>query len=126
MKQFETSVFLMYVYDDTFIEFVAKKDALLDADDFWESKKMILEHQPGKKFYALVNGKDFFNVTKEAREIAASKEFSDHLEAVALCSNNFALKIFGNLYIKINKPNTLTQFFDDRQKAEDWLRSQMK
>ncbi len=126
MKRYETLVFIMNVHDDTFIQFIVKKDVLLDSEDLWESRRMSLEYLPGKKFYVLTEAEDLFSITKEARETGASKEFAADVEAVALYSNNFSLKLLGNLYIKINKPIVPTRLFDDRQKAEDWLRSLMK
>ena len=35
MKTYETDVFLMHVHDDAFMEFIVKKDVLLDAKDLW-------------------------------------------------------------------------------------------
>jgi hypothetical protein len=48
------------------------------------------------------------------------------MAAVALYSNNLTLKIIGNLYIKLKRPASPTKFFDDRSKAIQWLKDQMK
>jgi hypothetical protein len=125
MKRFETSVFIMSVYDEGFIEFVVKKDAILDSEDLWEARKMSLEYLPGKKFGVLTEAQDMMNITREARDTGASKEYAKDLYGVALYSKNFSLKLLGNLYIRINKPIVPTRLFDDRKKAEDWLRSVM-
>lgn len=126
MKRFETDVFVMDVYEDTFLLFTVKKDANLEPKDLWESRKLSLEYLPEKKFYVLMQADDFFSLGTETRRVAASKEYCEGLHAVALCSPNLSLKILGSLYIKINKPNVLTRFFDDKVKAEEWLRSVMK
>jgi hypothetical protein len=125
MKRFETSVFVMSVYDDSFIEFVVKKDVMLDSEDLWDARRLSLEYLPGKKFGVLTEAQDMLNITKEARETGASKEYAKDLYAVALYSKNFSLKLLGNLYIKINKPIVPTRLFDDRKKAEEWLRGLM-
>jgi hypothetical protein len=126
MKQFETDVFKMNVYEDGFVDFIVKKDTLVEAKDFWQSKEMSVNYMPGKKFYVLVESEGLFQITMGARDLGASKEYSDHMAAVALYSSNLSLKIIGNLYIKLKRPASPTKFFDDRNKAVQWLREQMK
>jgi hypothetical protein len=126
MKTFETDSYRMAVHDDYFVEFVVKGDILFNAEHLRESKEMLLMNYPGKKFFVLFVGEEFFQVTKEARELAASKEFSSHLAAVALHTKNFSLRLLGDLYMKINKPNAPTKFFSDREAAIEWLREKMK
>jgi hypothetical protein len=125
MKQFETEVFIMKVHDDAYIEFIVKKDVVLDVGDLWESRKMSLEYLPGKKFYVLMEAEDLFNLTKETRDTGASREFGKDLHAVAMYSSNFSMKLLGNLYIRINKPAVPTRLFDKRDEAEKWLRTMM-
>jgi hypothetical protein len=126
MKQFETNVFKMDIHDDGFIDYVIKQDTLVEAKDFWLAKQMTIEYMPGRKFYLLMESEGLFQITMGARDLGASKEYSDHLAAVALYSNNLTLKIIGNLYIKLKRPAAPTKFFDDRDKAIAWLREQMK
>lgn len=126
MKKFDDPKYTMIIHDDQFMEFVAKKDITLEISDIKETKRLSETHMPGKKFYLLMEGEEFFQVMKETREYAASAEFSSHLAAVALYAESLPLRILGNLYISINKPVTPTRFFNDRKKAEDWLRDLMK
>lgn len=116
----------MSIYDDLFLEFIVKKDTVLKEQDVWLSKQQAEETYPGKKFYVLLGGEEFFQVPKETRDAVASQKFSTHLSAVALFSNELAMKILGNLYIKINRPEVPTKFFTDKKKGEEWLRSLMK
>ena len=126
MKTFETAAYSMSIHNDTYLEFLGKRHVILNENDIWQSKEQAEAYMPGKKFYVLMGGEQFFQVSKEGREAAASDKFSTHLNAVALFSNELSLKILGSLYIKINKPNIPTRFFNDRTKAEQWLRSLMK
>lgn len=126
MKKFENDIYTMNIHDDLFLEFIVRKDATLKESDVWLSKQQAEEAYPGKKFYVLLGGEEFFQVTKETREAVASQKFSTHLAAVALFSNELAMKILGNLYIKINRPEVPTKFFTDKNNAELWLRSFMK
>ena len=72
-----------------------------------------------------MEAEEFFQLTVDARSVGASEKYSQYLAAVALCSKDLSLKILGNLYIKINKPHAPTKFFDDHDKAVEWLRSLM-
>lgn len=126
MRKFETDTYNMSIHDDLYLEFMVKKDAILKEEDVWLSKQQAEEAYPGKRYFVLLGGEEFFQVPKETREAVASEKFSTHLAAVALYSNELAMKILGNLYIKINRPEVPTKFFTDRNKAEIWLRSLMK
>lgn len=126
MIKFETDAYNMTIHDDLYLEFMVKRDVVLKEQDVWLSKQQAEEAFPGKKFFVLLGGEEFFQVTKETREAVATEKFSTHLVAVALYSNELALKLLGNLYIKINKPEVPTKFFTDKNKAEIWLRSLMK
>ena len=123
MKTFETPTYIMNAHEDGFLEFKVKKDTVLEPDDLWLARKQSLEYTPNKKFCVLMEAPDFFQIGTETRRVAASVEYSKDLIAVALCSNNLSLKILGSLYIKINRPSVPTKFFDDRVKAEEWLKT---
>ena len=126
MKTFETDIFTMTVDSHAYVEMKVKKDASFDVKELVETKNYLTAHLPGKKFYVLFNGEDYFHVNKETREFGASKEYSDHLAAMELFSNNLALKLVGNFFIGINKPVVPTKFFSDKKKAEEWLKDRMK
>ncbi len=124
MKVFETEVFTMRVEEDGLIHFLVKKDAILDVSDLWESRRMSLEYLPNTKYQIMMEAEDLFTVTKEAREVGASPEYAADLDAVALVTTSFPLKLLGNLYIRINKPIVPTKLFYDQQSAINWLKIQ--
>lgn len=126
MKKIETPAYTLIIYNNAYLEFSVKKDVVLTDVDAWQSKAEAENYLPGVKFYSLVSGEEFFQVTKEARETVASDKYATHMAAVALCSNELSMKILGNLYIKINRPKVPTKFFTDKQKAQEWLMLQMK
>lgn len=123
MKKFETNSFTMTIHDDLLIEFKIKKEVTLQANDVWESRDMSIKHMPGKKFLVLFEAEDGADVSGDARRAGASKEYTNHVAALALYSQKLHEKIIGNLFLKINKPLVPTKFFDDRDSAIQWLRS---
>jgi hypothetical protein len=126
MKTFDTSNFTMHVHDSGLVEFKIKKGVALTADDVWLSRDLSTQYMPGKKFYVLTEAQEEFKVTQGARNAGASAEYAQHVAAHALCTSNLTLKILSNLFIKISKPVVPTRFFDEREKAIDWLKSYMK
>ena len=126
MKQFETDVFLMTIHDDLLIEFKVKKNKNLQEKDIWESRDLSVNYMPNKKFMVLIETEENFEVSGDARRAGASLEYSKHLVALALYSTKLYETILGNLFIKINKPIVPTKFFDDRNKAVQWLKHSVK
>lgn len=126
MKTFETDVYIMTIHDDLLIEFKVKRNKTFTDKDVWQSRDQSLEYMPGKKFFVLMEAEENFNATVEARRAGASEEYSKHVEALAMCSNRLHENIMGNMFLKISKPRVKTKFFEDRNKAIDWLRNQMK
>ena len=126
MKQFETDVFLMTIHDNLFIEFKVKKNKTLQENDIWESRDLSVNYMPNKKFMVLMETEDNFEVSGDARRAAASLGYSKHVAALALFSNKLHETILGNLFLKINKPIVPTKFFDDRNKAIEWLKNVIK
>ncbi len=126
MKTFETDAYVMHVHDDLLIEFKVKKNVKLLDKDIWESREQSTGYMPGKKFYVLFEVEENFDVSADARRAGASEEYSKHVAAVALCSNRLHEKIIGNLFLKVNNPIVPTRFFDDRDKAIDWLKEKAK
>lgn len=125
MKTFDTANFVMTIHDNGFIEFKIKKGVNLKASDVWLSRDLSKDYLPQKKFFVLTEAEDEFNLSQEARQAGASAEYAQHVTAHALCSKNLTLKILGNLFISVSKPVVKTRFFDDREKAVNWLKSFM-
>jgi hypothetical protein len=106
-------------------EFVIKADAILDEGLVRDSKSVLEQIRPGHKHYLLVSSEGFFRLTRKARKIGASKNFSTHLAAISCYTSNFSLALLGELYNKINKPVVPTKVFHSKEVATEWLEEQM-
>jgi hypothetical protein len=126
MKTFETNSFYMTIYDDLLIEFKVKKNVKFKATDVWESRDLSVNYMPNKKFFVLMEAEENFDVSIDARRAGASVEYSKHVAALAMFSNRSYESILGNLFLKINKPIVPTKFFNEREDALKWLKSQQK
>lgn len=124
MKTFESRTYLMNVHDDLLIEFRIKANSTLQATDVWTSRDQSVDYIPGKKFLVLIEGENNAGISGDARRAGASIEYARHVAALAIYSPRSYEKIMGSLFLKINKPVVPTRFFDKRDEAIAWLRSQ--
>ena len=89
-----------------------------DAINIVETFKILKEDE---KCLALLIVEEGATFSKEAREFVASAEVSKIVKADAFVINSLALKILMNGYLKFNKPNRPTHFFNDEKPAVEWL-----
>ncbi|MCE3278966.1 MAG: hypothetical protein K0S44_1157 [Bacteroidetes bacterium] len=107
------------------LEYIIKEGVTIDVVDIIEGKKLLTKAKPNTKFFVLAEGIEFFTLTKGARELSATKEFSDNTHAIAFYTTNSSLLLLGEIYNKINKPVVPTKIFNDRDEAMEWLIQQM-
>ena len=74
----------------------------------------------GEKALVLLDGTASFTITDEARAYA-SEQANKTRAATALIVGSAAARIFYNLYVQINKPQTPTRMFNDEASAIEWL-----
>lgn len=95
-----------------------------DLDEFtlkeqFEARKKLVGD---RDFTVLVDARKNHNATREGREFMA-KNHKPNRKAMAIMTNNLAIKLIVNFYIKINKPKTPTKLFNDIKEAEKWLKT---
>jgi hypothetical protein len=127
MKIIETEKFVMKLHDDNnLLEYIVKPGVLMDTKELLLGKELLEEVRPGEKFFILAEGVELFTVTKEARKLAATREYSDNTHAIAFYTHNPSIFLLGKMYQQINKPAVPTNVFYNRDEARDWLLEQMK
>lgn len=98
----------------------------IEESDIWAIKKANISLTNGKPYCILVTAGHLSSISKEAKELTASKDFAQNTVAKAFLVDSLGHKIVGNLYLKINKPHIKTKVFTNRELAIDWLRSQIR
>lgn len=93
-----------------------------DVEDVNAIKAANLELSKGEKYAVLVWSEEFTVITKEARELVASKEFAQNTMAKALIVANLAQQIIVNFYLKINRPYIKTKAFRTKEEGIKWLK----
>jgi hypothetical protein len=111
--------------ENHFMEYFIKPGIVFEAEDAAEARREVIKNFPGVRFHVYAEGMGFFNVTKDARELCATKAHLDNVDAIAFYSENVSVYLLGELYNKINKPPVLTKIFNNKEIAREWLKKQM-
>ena len=76
-----------------------------------------------KKAPLLITGEQFAFPTLETRIFWAQEKSCIYSFAEAFVATNFAHKLIGNFYLKINKPQRPTNVFSNEAEAIKWLKT---
>lgn len=125
-KETKTKSAKIRLISPNLIENIIQNYAGIDAEDVLEIKEMNKEIAEGKRYAVLFDTGEYTSFTKEARELASSKEFVGDTIAKALLVRSLGHRIVANFYININKPVMTTKVFEDRDKAINWLNEQIQ
>ncbi len=101
-------------------QFAPKTD--LTIQDAKQSMAVGLELSEGADFAWLVDITNLKSITKEAREYFGEVENS-HLKATGLVTNAPVSKVFGNFFLRFNKPKLPVRLFSSEIQAHDWLKT---
>ncbi len=107
------------------IENIINDYCTLERENVLEIKEVNKKLSNGQPYAVLVDSGMYTTISKEARELLASKEFAEITIAKALLVRSLGHRIMGQFYIKINKPFIPTKIFSDREEAILWLSVQL-
>ena len=100
-----------------------KESEFIEVEDVKDMHKAHLELVDETYFCVLLDtSMGYFNTSKDARDLIASKEYAKVMRATALVVNTLATQLAGNFFIKLSKPNAPTRLFTDESEAISWLR----
>jgi hypothetical protein len=122
----ETENYIFRIHSEDYLEYEVKENAVIDAQEVLEGKRLVTKARPNCKFFVLARGVKFFTLTKEAREILATKAFADNQHAVVFYTPNPTLLLVGQMYMKINKPHVPTKIVNNLEAAKKWLHEKRK
>lgn len=104
------------------IENAIQEGVHIEDTDVLEIKHHNLSLTKGKRYTVLVSSGYLSSISKEARELTASKEFAMNTVAKAIIVDTTGHQLIGNFYLNVNKPHIKTKLFTNREKALNWLR----
>lgn len=120
-NKIETQTALIHIQNDIlFLIYKEKADiGIEEITENLEARKKLQEH---KKMLTLVDVREVWNYSDDARKIVSGDEFKKITLAMALVVGySLPVKIVANFFMKINKPNYPTKLFKSEEKALEWL-----
>ena len=124
-KEIKTKNVTILLISAGIIENIIHNHASIEKEDVLEIKHVNKQLSGGLPYVVLIDSGTYTDITKEARELLASKEFGEKTIAKALFVRSLGHRIVAQFYIKINKPYINTKIFADREKAIEWLDNQL-
>lgn len=125
LKEIFTSKCRTQLLEPNLLENKIRDGFTLNAEDVQELKKANIELTNDGHYAILVIFGHLTEVTKEARELIASKEFQRNTIAKALLVDNIGHRLVGNFYLSVNRPHIKTRLFTDRDLAIKWLKEEL-
>lgn len=100
-----------------------EEDRLFTLEESKPIHTMVTEFNEGNPIYIMhVPGKHT-NADDDTRRFLSSKEGLKHRIAIAFVLQSMAQQIVASFFLKINKPEIPTKFFNHQTDAEEWLLS---
>ena len=122
----ETSTAFVTLVNEVVAVISVKENALIDVEQTWENYHAVIKLNPAGDFPVLFEPKGFVTITKESRELVATKDMAKDSCATALIVNNIAMKLMGNFFIRFDKPPRPTRLFTNREEAIAWCKEQYR
>ena len=102
-----------------------KEGVTLEVDDLLRTKEANLKLANNRRYTVVLSFGYLASVSKETREVAASKDFKKSTIAMAVLTHSVGQRLMGNFYMNFNKPYVNTRLFNDKELAIKWLREQL-
>jgi hypothetical protein len=121
MKKIELDKLTIELIASNIIFISLKEGVTIEDYDVAEVKKNNLKLTKGLDYAAILETGNYTSITKEARELMASSEMEVSRKATAFIITSLAQKLIGNFYLRVNKPNSLTKIFSEKENAIKWI-----
>lgn len=118
--------FKIAILEEGILENTVLEDCHIDAEDIHAIKAENMRLMKDKLYGILVVSELGTTISAEARRLSASSDFQLNTVAKAILVRDLPQRIIGNFYLTFNKPAIRTKVFSDRDKAMEWLRSELK
>ena len=111
-------------YEEDILLLTWKEDADVDLESCKEIVDWRKTIQQGEKALLLIDQRQFWSISQEAKEYSKQKDVEELNNAVALLTGDwFPSVLVANTYVKFYKPNVPTKIFKSEAKARKWLLS---
>lgn len=119
-KQIELRTFNTWIHDGI-CHTCVKPNAIIELDDAKQNTDAVTQLSNGLKYPLLVNLKEIYSISKEARDHFSMQGRSPGIVAIAMLIKSPGSRIIGNFFITLSKPVVPTKLFTEEEKAIKWL-----
>lgn len=111
--------------NDGIIELHCSDDFTYDVEHIVENQACLKEISKGGKVAVLNFTGHFTSITNAGRKHISDGGHQDYIAAEAFLIHSMIQRMLAGFYMKINKPIVPTAYFsyDEKDKAEEWLKS---
>ncbi len=109
--------------EDNIIRVQVDEHCVVDLDEVKEVQKAKRALIGNQRHSVLFITPKFGTMTKEARELSATKEVNMYAMGKAIVLNGLAMRILANFFINFNKPPVEHRAFENENDALEWLRT---
>lgn len=121
IKSISDNKFIISLIEESYYDLFIKDNVEI----FVEDMLRIVEAQKqlsGQRIPILISGGKYSTTNVEVMSFLAKNENIPYSKVSAYVTNSISQKLLGNFYIKINKPERPTRFFNAKEDALIWLK----
>ena len=128
MEIIETKTATNSMLEKDILLVVMKENAVVDVPEAKENYEATIQLTGGKKFAALIDGRNYATVTDEAKKYAAQPEIMKNTIGHAIVINSLASRLIVNFLLKFHNKdkNVAMKLFTDYDAALNWVREKLK
>lgn len=126
MNKITTPINEKYIDAQGILRITVLEGAEITLEKLKQDHQQGLELTGGQKCLALVDTRNSFSITPEARAYMKEDIVDPTRIATAVVSNNTVSRLIVNLFMKLNPPATPFKMFGDEKEATEWLLKQAK
>lgn len=119
-KQIELRTFNTWI-DKGICHTCVKPNAIIELNDAQQNSDAVRQLSNGLRYPLLVNLKEIYYISKEARDHFSMQGRNPGISAIAMLIKSPGSRIIGNFFISLSKPAVPTQLFTEEAKAIKWL-----
>ena len=123
MKKELDTPFALLIFEDEIL-FVKMKDKVnLGKAEMEELLKQAIELTAPNKYFAIIDTRETYDTTLEARNYYAESDYSKYRYADAFIVNSLPMRLLVNFFIAFNKPKIPSKMFNTKESAYEWINS---
>jgi hypothetical protein len=120
-KTISNTKFTISLNEDGYFDLYIKDNVEILIEDVL----LIIESQKslcGESIPSLISGGKYATTNMDVMKFLAKNENMPYSKISAYVANSASQKLLGNFYLKINRPERPTRFFNDRDEAVNWIK----